>query len=262
MKNAKIVTLYEYTITKNEWETLPTDYQAALATLCFAINEISIFSFLYGASVDRPKDEIVLKKSLILSNTMLRTLSAKVFEAISGFRNLKKTIEKRAHDDGILIKILENMDDKLSSLTSDEAFETAKLVRDKACNHYLPQEVEKRLKYISQGADRSLVLEEKLGDSFFPIGEEGVFFAIFNYQAAKRGTTPEIIMKEWQDWSVSASALSIDLFNDVALAMIKQFFPEKSATQRKPYVEPKFLHGYLHQPLALFNFQDPVADEF
>ncbi|WP_417268666.1 hypothetical protein [Celeribacter baekdonensis] len=250
-ENKKILSFSVLTFTKAELDELGDDLTALIATMSYAANEISTMQLLYiSNSGVVPADKDIYFRWAIQKHTLIRILNAKVFEAIFGFSEYKKTLERRGLHKSLefLAKIFEQIDD----MKHAPGYNYSKAIRDKATNHYSPANTKKNMKYVSARADKRMIHHEKTGNSFHPIGEEYVFMAQVNATANTHNVQSEEVMNEWIDWTIRSLRTLSKAFDDLLIQVVTEVLPHKYLELKKPYVELPLVCNLTTSALPLF----------
>lgn len=133
----------------------------------------------------------------------MRSLNARIFEAIKLLQDYKKIIRREGDTDRIAK--FDEYAATIGELEKDPSYLLAKTIRDYATNHYLPSK--KNIPHVSERAKFVAYLHENSGNSYYPFGEEFVFLALIGRYFDKHGQS-EYSMKDlrnWIDWGLKAS---------------------------------------------------------
>ncbi|KCV81939.1 hypothetical protein ATO10_08838 [Actibacterium atlanticum] len=245
--------LYELSIPKADIEKLDETEWAFIATLAFAMDEISVFQkLLVHAKAQKPEAEELRIAHAIQENTITRALCAKIFEAVKLFDQYQRLADRNGLSDvrNKLVEFSESFDE----LKADPIYSLAKDIRDHATNHYLPSETKKNLEHVSDKAITKAFLHRNIGNSFYPLGEEFVFLGRIGRHYAEEYDRPHTMedVRKWVEWALAASKVLTHFFTDYLVWVQRERFPEWALKPTKPYLEPE-LYGELGEtPLKLF----------
>jgi len=250
--NKKIEQLYEYRISKAEFEQLEELDKVLVSVICFAASEINMFSKLYLCSSPDFCDETLLD-SLIASQkmTVLRSWSAKLFELhefAKQFQSQKGGSADARSAVRLFLSKFDGQDDRIG-------FNVARALRNEVTNHYSLPAAKKNLKHVSDRANLVLLLHCKDGNSSYPMGEEVLFAGRVNRFASGKndGQNGHKLLEKWYQFNLDATKLARELLNDVIASLIFAKYPEKFARQKTFFVDDEFSqeHGAVCVPLFL-----------
>lgn len=227
--------LYEYAITKKEFETLEPDLAAAVSVACYAYSEVNALMRLYLFSVhDHADNDVIDSMGAIQSNVLLRAWSAKLFE-FADFVELKKHNKTKSN---ILITLANAARKEFEPLKKDSAYQTVRALRNEATSHYSLEPAKKNLAFLGQRAALSIVQHKMGGNSFNPLGEEVMFIGRMN-RAAKHLQTKEdkvLFHKQWFDWNLKATKWLGKVQAQFAKKIIFEKFPDRRARRLMHYI--------------------------
>ena len=263
MENKRIVHLYEFALSQSDLEKLSDDEVAFLATLGFAIDEISIFQKLVvQAFSKKPKDTVLLNLNGIQVNTVTRSLCAKLFEALRIFENYRKMVDRSG--DTKTKEKLDEYERELTEFKRDPNYDLAKTIRDHSTNHYLPSETKKNIKHVPARARFVAYLHENQGNSFYPFGEEYVFFGRIGryFSDEKKSGFAIDDIQNWIAWSLQISRWLNRMLSGYILWIHKERFPDLALKKKTPYLEMDFFAELGEKPLPLiYSVKSHLAEK-
>ena len=215
---------------------MPDEQKAFFALICMAQNDIATFSRLVVLSNWEPtKDENVNIISAIQTNSLLRIWSAKLFEFA---KMIDETGGKETVKDEDLREFAKSYFHLFDKIESMPGFRIARMIRNKAANHYAFPDVLKSLTKIDAKAKCGYLLHDLSGNSYYPFGEEVAFIGQLNRHLA--GTSEKINagqgIRDWMTWNIEASRIA----SQVLPAFNKQFVVplvsgRRNRLRRQPY---------------------------
>ena len=249
----KIIHLDEFEIPRSDFEKLPPYVRASLATLAYAVDEINVFKRLVVQANTNPPEDLTLRLQHVTQlNSLTRVMSAKIFEAVAVYEDSSKKA-KRASDEE-LSKFFNQQHKGWKELKKSRYYVLAKLIRDKATNHYLVSETEQNLEFLGEQYLATFYLSKINGNSFHPMGEEIAFIGRLS-RAYKEEFDSEFNPSElynWIEWCMSASKWMTSFFQNYVLWIHKNRFPEWRLRPRKPYLEEELFFEIGEKPLPIF----------
>lgn len=238
MENKKIIHLYKLEIPKADLERLSVDEVAFIATMAFAVDELSVFQKLLIQTFNaRPSDDDMLGMDQTQQNCLLRVLIAKSFETLKIVENFKRIMVRRSKSDRL--QILAQFDKDLANFQHNKLYQLAKNIRDYSVSHYIPSEVSKNLQNMESYPQFSAFLHKNSGNSYHPLGEEAVFLARIgrHFREAGRDKWSVEDIRALTDWTIAVSKLNTKTFQRYLLWLHKEFFPDWRLTPVKAYLE-------------------------
>lgn len=252
MDNMRIVRLLELRLSSSQIQNLPATVLAVFTTLAYVSNEITTFQALFLSSKPEiARDPVIQSKARIQKFILSRTLNAKIFEGLFALTHSKELLRQNGLD-AVLSASFREIESAIA-LKDENGYEIAKRLRDKVSNHIIVNEVLKNLQRVATDADKTLYLHRSSGDSFYPIAEDYVFGSILNQIAKEKGSTLDLVIKEWMDWSIKVSSQISNTFEVLALEVCEEYFPDSSFRKISPYVEADLDGGFRKRPLSLFH---------
>lgn len=250
--NKRIVHLAELSVSKTDVEKLEKDELAFLATLAFAIDEISVFQKLaVQASTTKPKDNDLRILHQIQENAITRVLCSKVVEAIGLFDGFAKVLERKEESNS-----KEKLDEflaELAELKADKSFLLARTIRNHSTNHYLPSVTKANIEHVSARSTFKAYLHQNQGNSFYPFGEEYVFLgriARYYKEETEEDFTIQGI-RDWMDWSLKVSSWLSATFSKYLIWLHNERYPDWLLTKKTPYLEMPLFVELGEHPLPL-----------
>ncbi|MFK7763670.1 MAG: hypothetical protein AB8B62_10435 [Roseobacter sp.] len=238
MENKKIIHLYKLEIPKADLERLSVDEVAFIATMAFAVDELSVFQKLLIQTFNaRPSDDDMSGMYQTQQNCLLRVLIAKSFETLKIVENFKRTMVRKSKSDRL--QVLTQFEEDLANFQHGELYLLAKDIRNHSVSHYIPPEVSKNLQDMGSYPQFSAFLHENSGNSYHPFGEEAAFLARIgrHFREAGRDKWSVEDFRDLTDWTLSVSSLNTKIFQRYLLWLHKEFFPDWRLTPLKPYLE-------------------------
>ncbi|PCJ08515.1 MAG: hypothetical protein COB16_07505 [Rhodobacteraceae bacterium] len=207
MNEKKQVTLEQYELTLEKFRLLPEDHQAVLAVLSYAVSEINALQRMFLAQELKMTDvEAVNSAIKIQYYVVLRSWSSKLFEALE-FLNSEICGRKPQVKDERLLEFAENLEKRLGALRSGVGYETARVVRNEAANHYSFKAALRNLEHVRSQADCKLYTHVLGGNDFYPLGEEIMFQARLNrkWSSQKSEDAKREAFLSWLGWNLKAT---------------------------------------------------------
>lgn len=227
--------LWEYSVTKEEFDTLEPDLAAALSIICYAYSEINALMRLYLFSThDHVGSDAIDSMGEIQKNTLLRVWSAKLFE-LADFMELKKYSKTNNQE---LIALALDAKNLFEPLKKDAAYQTVKLIRHEATSHYALAPAKKNLEFVGEGAALSIIQHKMGGNSFNPLGEEVMFIGRMNRAAQHLDTKEKRIEfhEQWFNWNVVATKWLGRVQAQFARKTLLEKFPDRRARKRMYWI--------------------------
>ncbi|WP_172294001.1 hypothetical protein [Pseudoruegeria sp. HB172150] len=229
--------LYEYRISKSQFDQLKDHEKVLVAMSCFAITEINVFSRVYiFASPPEIGAEVIDRLNFIQRFIVLRTWSAKIFEF---FSFIEKIVPKS--DWGAEFReLISSAQEEFSRIRSQDKYSVVRLIRHEVTNHYSYDAAMKNMKHVADGAEIAFHLHTMDGNCWYPLGEEVMFSGRLNRHTSNRATVEERlnISSEWMEWNLEATRAVRDFHGNVLTELILKKFPDKKA-QKKMYWLPQ-----------------------
>ncbi len=257
MKNMRIIHLAKLKMSKSDLAKIDKRELAFLSTIAFAIDEISVIQKLYAQSISlQPRNEELLLMSAIQQNTIARVLSSKLYEAIGLFDKYQVTLKRKGDQEAV--EALASHQAALVGIKKLPGYPMAKFIRDHVTNHYLHQETEKNIEYVSEKAQYVAFLHEMQGNSYYPFGEEVVFLGRvgrYFYEEYERTFNASDI-NHWYDWIKEASKWFTKMFYSYVIWLYRTRFPDWMLVPTKPYLDYELFGELGHSPLPIFFAAD------
>ena len=241
-----IIHFYEFSIPKADIEAMPSTEVAFLGTLAFAVDEIVTFEKLLVQSFNhRPSADELLGLYQVQQNVLMRSLNAKIFEALKVLKDYKELAERESASDRAE-KVAHYLG-QLETFLSGETYDLARTIRNHATNHYVTSETKKNLKNLSDKAKFVAYVHKNSGNSYYPFGEETVFLARIGRHFSEHGRDTYAIedLKKWIDWGLGASKIITRSLQDYLLWLHKEKYPNWKLRKISPYLEEE-LWGEVH----------------
>jgi hypothetical protein len=157
------------TLTYSQLEGASHDLKAATALASLAVNDLNMIMKMYLCTGEtRPEDKEILVAFACHRSSVLRIWSSKLFEFrqfVEGRRSMHRSSDKDVRE------ILDNAKDELAAAEDPIARSLARSIRNELSNHYSLSAARKNLRHVPDDADCSLYLHEKVGNSFYPMGD-------------------------------------------------------------------------------------------
>lgn len=227
--------LWEYSVTKEEFDTLEPDLAAALSIVCYAYSEVNALMRLYLFSIhNHVGSDVVDTMGEIQKNTLLRIWSAKLFE-LADFMELKKYSKTNNQELVALACVARKL---FAPLKKDAAYQTVRLIRNEATSHYALAPAKKNLEFVGEGAALSIIQHKIGGNSFNPLGEEVMFIGRMNRAAQHLDTKEKRIEfhKQWFNWNVEATKWLSKVQTQFAKKILFEKFPDRRAYKRMYWI--------------------------
>lgn len=251
---------HSVSLTKADIDQLGPENLSYLSTVLFAANELFVFQKILSSNIKTPKqrDTEILTLSFIQQSTILRTLSAKVLEFIKLFEDQNKIWKRGGFNDEI--ERMRSHTAQLLSLKGSKFYQFTKEMRNSLINHYLVSATLKNLNYVSENADYSFYLHQELGNSFFPIGEEVVFFGFVNRHFGDDGEVnsfeeKSVFIKEWVDWVLEALKWANNVVETFSIFIILEKLGGKIAKRKPLFIDPEIVAD-IHKFRSPLIFRD------
>lgn len=243
--------------TRRELERLPENELAIFLTLCHAANELGVFHklVLQIGSVEGEND-IVVSAHNVQSAVLIRTLSAKTYEAV--LKPLDYLKKRKKRDGGKFSIKLEELLLELQSFGDANAMNVAGKIRNEVSNHYLPSEYLKRFREVSISGDNRIIASDLVGNMYYPIGETYAFAATLQNTLATEGTPIQRSqVDEWIDWIIDTSFRILGILNELIVNLVKEHLPDKPLCMKKTWVPSSRANYIPNVTLPLFHIDQP-----
>lgn len=238
VENMKIVHLGELVLTQEHIGHLSDEEVSFIATLCFAVDEISVFERLLVQTMNGlPRSEEMLQLHTMQQLTIMRVMNAKVLEALKIFNQYKTMLERSGKKRQL--DFLRQYNEEVEKIRTHPAFETAQEIRNTSTNHYTPSETKKNLKFHTKNQDLKMYFHENNGNSFHPIGEDLVFIAKLAREMGSREKVADGL-DGWIGWGLKASKFLKKAQQEYLIWLATESVPNWRLTKKTPYLEAKF----------------------
>lgn len=169
-------------VRQEQLEKLTESERAFLVVICHAYSEINVLGRLaYYSLADNKNVDVLRAAQTHQSLTIIRCLSAKLFEFAKIFKNKKWENESQQ-----IGKIFHFSGDEFSNRKLEQNYTTARNVRDFVTNHYDPSKIRKNFQHLAEGMNFDLFLCEPDANSFSMIGDEISFTGQINREFSSR----------------------------------------------------------------------------
>ncbi|MGB3243522.1 MAG: hypothetical protein WBB25_03235, partial [Sulfitobacter sp.] len=168
---------------------------------------------------------------------ILRCWSAKLFELQELF-NLKNSRNRTS--DKVLVHLAKIAKETFAKMTKDGGLNIARIIRNEATSHYYLRPAVKNLDSLSEDANLSFFMHEMEGNSFYPVGEELMFFARLNKLGENFETKEQklSIFDDWMEWNLHATEWAVSIKDLYSNQIILKRFPNKCAVRRDYWINP------------------------
>lgn len=203
MTGYDIVRFKEYRIRESELEHLDELKLSVLAVLSFAVSEMNALARIYITTMDAEGHGKAIEAGInIQKQTIMRTWSAKVFEALEFLEGLPQS-GKNVDDD--FLDFRRFAVSQIEELKSQPGFQILRALRHEAANHYSLKAARKSLKASNGSRDATFYLHELDGNSFFAYGEEVLFLQRLERLRVDLSIPDEDagkLLDEWISWAI------------------------------------------------------------
>lgn len=257
--NKKIVHLLRVSLRESDLRHAGDHLEALIATMCFGINELSLFQRLFLLyTSDGPKDSDLRKKFDIERVIITRHMNAKIFEILNGLNSFKLNAVKEISQNSKLgrsdpvIKLLNKHLKGIAVLRNRHGFKVSEDIRNKVTFHTRADNTKKSREHVPKATDFTFYLHSSLGDSFYPIGEDFVFGACISEISETYKQTEVETIEQWMDWSLQASRIIVIAFESLMTDLVRDGLIKATARDVSYYLEPDFTHSDSGKHVPLF----------
>ncbi len=226
--------LGELSFSGADLKRVPLVHAGFLVASSFAFNEIGVLLRLVLLALNARKhvgrEPIVQTIAYIETLVAERMLSAKIVEYCKLFDDYLTKVARKEGAQGE--RLVANHLAAMRSVKTASGYETARWLRDTLTNHYLVSEMEKFIGNVPDGQSFTMYLNEKEGNSSYPLGEEVAMMGKLN---ADGQPLPDL--RIWQDW-IHASCRTVSATHySFVIALMEEFFPDKFVRMKRVVVD-------------------------
>lgn len=260
MENKYIIHFAKLEVPQSDLDKLSVDEVAFIATMAFAVDELSVFNRLLLQTFNgKPSSDEMLGVYQTQQNALFRVLISKTFEALKIVESFKQKLQRG----GISHRFegLTEYEEILQDLKLDERCKLAKNIRDHSTNHYLPSVVASNLASMDSYPKFNAFIHKNSGNSYHPFGEEAVFLARMgrHFKEAGRDTWSIKDFRGLIDWTIEVSSVMMKIFQNYLLWLHKKEFPQWRLAPISPYLEPEFYARADEVDLPIFIATDHLS---
>ena len=238
----KIERFMPLSISRADFEKLGDRERGFLAAICFAMNDISIFTKLLVMSFrDQPDDDVFKHYHVCQQNVLLRSLTAKVFEYLKCLEGQFRQWERRPTPPEELERFTD-IKAALEELSAAEYFEISREMRNKLTNHYSSSDFTRYSGHLADDAALKFIFHDQVGNTVYPIGEE-VGFAGFLNQVAGENERGADFVHAWMDWILGASRWSAEATNEFLRYYLFDVIGIEPRGVRTIFCDPSFVQN-------------------
>jgi hypothetical protein len=236
-----LVKLREFELTLQDLNALSDDQKAAFSVIAFAVSEINALSRVYMFSAHRGIGKSAIDYAVqIQRNSLLRIWSSKIFEFAEFLKFTNKTGKT---SDSKVLNLAKMAISDFEKLQKGSGYKIAMVLRNTAANHYSFKAARRLLAHLRDDTDCSLFFGHLRSNSFFPLGEAGMFVSNI-YATSGAGAASDAFQKatqEWLDWLGEAS-LWVDSVQDAFFRdVIQEAVPNLRPVDREYVVPSNFV---------------------
>ena len=242
MSQTTEIALHSYTLTSDEFSSIPEDQRAALGLVSFAMSEINTLAKAYLFFQHKMTGDEIIDVAITLQNgTLLRNWSATILDFLLLFTDTKKNKSQ----DVELKKLFKESADLFLPLKEQSTYKLVKIMRNEVTNHFFLEPAKLNLSFVSENADLSLNFHKMQGNNFAPLGGEIMFIGRGNKFGANLTEKSDILQlhKDWMDWNLAAWRWSIRVFDLFVKRLLTERFPNKKLVTTTHTI-PSNLVGY------------------
>lgn len=225
--------LYKQSMRKSDFAGLDEDCVAALALLSFAISELNFFLRQYlfvRHQFDGPSE--LQSINFFQHNVLLRTISAKLFEAsefvmLEGKYNKTKSAKLQA--------MLLRFQKSFRHLKKHPGYTLVRSLRHETTNHYKLKSARANIRSLPSSADFSFYHHDMQGNCYYPMGETVMHYGRVLRHSEELSVSPVHLDRSefdlWMHWNIAALKWLRRVHTHIALSLVHDGLPEKSANK-------------------------------
>jgi len=237
--------LYELKISWAELENLTVKERSVFGLLCYAASEMNVLSRIYLETMHPLTGEPAIDTGLAMQrHIVLRSLSSRAYEAYKFLRELKVD----SNESGEYNRFVNETKDASNELKNAPGYSVNDILRNEATNHYDLNAAVKSWPFLDKGANNTMYMHSKDGNSYFALGEELMFFARLRRlsNSRKEWKEPEAIVGAWLDWALEVKKLvskaHVKFFEEIVAAQI----PNLAADKRHYFLDEELVSNTKH----------------
>jgi len=228
--------------------------------LLFVSNEIfTLHKVLISTMRSKDKNRETREISNVQSLVFLRVISSKLFEFIKLCGDQRKRWERQGSKTG---KTLEKEYEELLRSKSSIYFQLAEEIRNKVSNHFLVSDICSYFMLAQKRDEYEYLLHQEQGNSVAPVGEDVVFFSLFNQFLRGDEIVQNIgdkaqFFEGWLDW-ISETTNHLDKFTYALLRQVlDEKLPQKKVREKRLFLDEDLVGDInsFRMPLILRNYQ-------
>ncbi len=216
-------------ITTNELKGLPPLIGGFLVLSSFAIDEITqLHKIQVGTLPNRTtEDETAGMMVAIQQNAVLRNLNTKLYE----YNEVLKDTQNLSRSEGLtdLSDFFAGFSADLKTIRKGVGFKIAEFIRNKFASHFSISEAKKALMDRNSNDVHVLLPDQTRGNSFHPLGEEILFYSVFNNaDLTTDKMTPRASTDAWISWILNSSEKFQNIHGKFLIFVFRKYFPNRS----------------------------------